>query len=328
MYLYPFGLTMAGISSKSAGSLVNNLKFIGQELNMDFEVNWYEFAFRSHDPQIGRFIQIDPLADKYVYNSTYAYAENRVINSYDLEGLEAKLAIGGVGHENTHYSSNDINAFNARAQNLEKIGFEASQAQNGDQIVNQMVQATKSEGSIGGMVIFAHSSGFGIFLDNDEGFYTADRGNSTNASANVNDVKAKVESGEIKFEPGAAIVFGSCRTSNKSQGDGSDPLAVSMTKELRITTYGATGAVYPEIVNGKETGRLMTDGTFMMNTPVVTTTTTYKTVTTYISNGGAMGGLPIPTPITTKVPVTTTSVTVQQTDVGKVIDPAKIFPKK
>lgn len=319
---------MAGISSKAAGSLVNKEKFVGQEFNTDFDVNLYEFAFRSHDPQIGTFIQVDPLADKYVYNSTYAYAENRVINSYDLEGLEAKLAIAGVGHEDTHYSSSDINAFNARAQKLEKIGFEASQAQNGDQIVSQMVQATKSEGSIGGMVIFAHSSGFGIFLDNNEGFYTAGRGDATNASANVNDVKAKVDAGEIKFAEGAAIVFGSCRTCNNEMSKPSDPLAVSMTKELQVTTYGATGAVYPEVVNGKETGRLKTDGTFIMNTPVVTTTTTYKTVTTYISNGGAMGGLPVPIPITTKVPVTTTTVTVQQTDVGKVIDPAKIFPQQ
>jgi len=40
------------------------------------------------DPQIGRFLQIDPLSERYVYNSTYAYAENDVVNSIDLEGLE------------------------------------------------------------------------------------------------------------------------------------------------------------------------------------------------------------------------------------------------
>jgi hypothetical protein len=51
--------------------------------------------FRNHDPQIGRFIQIDPLADKYVYNSTYAYAENRVINGIDLEGLEFYYSADG-----------------------------------------------------------------------------------------------------------------------------------------------------------------------------------------------------------------------------------------
>jgi RHS repeat-associated protein len=79
---------MSGISSKAAGSLENHKKFINQEFNEDLGLNLYEFRYRNHDPQIGRFIEIDPLADKYVYNSTYAYAENRVINGFDLEGLE------------------------------------------------------------------------------------------------------------------------------------------------------------------------------------------------------------------------------------------------
>lgn len=31
---------------------------------------------------------MDPLADKYLYNSPYAFSENRVINGRELEGLE------------------------------------------------------------------------------------------------------------------------------------------------------------------------------------------------------------------------------------------------
>ncbi len=41
-----------------------------------------------HDPAIGRFMQIDPLAEDYVYNGTYNFAENRVIDGFELEGLE------------------------------------------------------------------------------------------------------------------------------------------------------------------------------------------------------------------------------------------------
>lgn len=81
---------MAGITSKALGlgNIELKQKFIGQELDEELEVNWYQFKFRNHDPQIGRFLQIDPLADKYVHNSTYAYAENDVIRAIDLEGLE------------------------------------------------------------------------------------------------------------------------------------------------------------------------------------------------------------------------------------------------
>ena len=86
---YPFGLVMAGISSKALNSAPENKKkFIGQQFDDELGLNWYQFRFRNHDPQIGRFIEIDPLADKYVYNSTYAYAENKVGMGFDLEGLE------------------------------------------------------------------------------------------------------------------------------------------------------------------------------------------------------------------------------------------------
>lgn len=39
-------------------------------------------------PDVGRFFNIDPLAEKFYYNSTYAFAENRVIDGRELEGLE------------------------------------------------------------------------------------------------------------------------------------------------------------------------------------------------------------------------------------------------
>lgn len=43
-------------------------RFQGQEFNDDFGVDIYEFKYRVDDPQIDRFWQVDPLADKYVYN--------------------------------------------------------------------------------------------------------------------------------------------------------------------------------------------------------------------------------------------------------------------
>jgi RHS repeat-associated protein len=89
-HYYPFGLTMAGISSKAAGKLENKKeKFQGQELDDELGLNWYGFKWRNHDPQIGRFIEIDPLSEKYVYNSTYAFSENKVTAHVELEGLES-----------------------------------------------------------------------------------------------------------------------------------------------------------------------------------------------------------------------------------------------
>lgn len=73
-HYYPFGLTMAGISSKvaSKASVNKKNKFQNQELNDDLGFINYEFKYRNHDPQIGRFIQVDPLSESYVHNSLYA----------------------------------------------------------------------------------------------------------------------------------------------------------------------------------------------------------------------------------------------------------------
>ena len=64
--------------------------FQGQET--DDEVygaeNAVSFKYRVHDARIGRFLSIDPLEAKYPWNSPYAFSENRVIDSRELEGLE------------------------------------------------------------------------------------------------------------------------------------------------------------------------------------------------------------------------------------------------
>jgi RHS repeat-associated protein len=305
---YPFGLVQQGISSKAVafGQPENKKKFTGQELDDDLELNWYQFVFRSMDPQIGRFLQVDPLSDKYPYNSTYAYAENRVINSIDVEGLEAKLAIAGNSTDNVNYHPGDAPTFNDRAQRLEKIaGYTALQANTGDQIVNQMVEATKAEGSISSIVFFTHGTPQGLILDDNQGLYSQgwDFGNEN--SANVFNIKAKVASGEIKFTEDATIIFASCN-SDGTMSDGLLPLAESFYQQLGVTVIASTGRVSPEKKNGKETGVVVSDGKFVK---------IEKAVTTVVSIPGDDGS-----PRSERKAVIGTD----RTDLGKKIDPAKV----
>lgn len=313
-HYYPFGLTMAGISSKAAGGLENKKKFVGQELDDDLGINLYQFTFRNYDCQIGRFIQIDPLADKYVYNTTYAYAENKFINSIDVEGLEAKLAISGLGHEQTEYAihPSDANTFKERAQKLTRIAnFVASQAENGSQIIQQMKDATANEGSISSVVFFSHSGGAGLYLNNNDGFYTDNGFMVGDNSASVTDLKTAIQGGQIKFDNNAVVVFTGCNTNSSNQlSTGQDPLALSFTKQTGVTTYGSTGNVSPEIVNGKETGRFISDGTFIKNERTVTSQK-----------------ISFKLPFIGKVNINIPKVTITQTDVGKVIDPKKLVPQ-
>jgi RHS repeat-associated protein len=64
--------------------------FQGQEKDDEIkgEGNSINFKYRMHDPRVGRFFAVDPLAHKYPWNSTYAFSENRVLDGLELEGLE------------------------------------------------------------------------------------------------------------------------------------------------------------------------------------------------------------------------------------------------
>jgi RHS repeat-associated protein len=92
-HYYPFGLTMAGISSKAAGGIENKSRYNGkEEQNKEFSdgsgLDWYDYKYRFYDNQIGRFFCIDRLATQYPYYSPYQFAGNRVPNAIDRDGLE------------------------------------------------------------------------------------------------------------------------------------------------------------------------------------------------------------------------------------------------
>ncbi|QIH33489.1 DUF6443 domain-containing protein [Sphingobacterium sp. DR205] len=88
-HYYPFGLTLNLFGGTGSGLVKNDIKFQGQRHDNDLGLNMYSFKYRMHDPQIGRFWQVDPLAEKYMHNSPYAFSENKVTSHFELEGLEA-----------------------------------------------------------------------------------------------------------------------------------------------------------------------------------------------------------------------------------------------
>jgi RHS repeat-associated protein len=97
---YPFGLQFntyqsERISETFAPVVANRIGFQGQELQTDLDLGWSAFKWRMHDPAIGRFGAVDPLAEKYAHNSTFAFSENKLTSHVELEGKEGRPVITG-----------------------------------------------------------------------------------------------------------------------------------------------------------------------------------------------------------------------------------------
>jgi len=92
LHYYPFGLSMSGISSKAAqfGQPANKKKYNGYELTTDFDLNLHKSFYRSHDPQLGRFWQLDPKPADNI--SLYSAMSNNPIGFSDPLGDTIRMS--------------------------------------------------------------------------------------------------------------------------------------------------------------------------------------------------------------------------------------------
>jgi RHS repeat-associated protein len=89
---YPFGGVMPGRSMNAANP--NDIyKFTGIACptcrKRDAEIGLDYMLARNYDPEIGRFLSVDPLADKFPGWSPYNYTMNNPVNMVDPDGKQS-----------------------------------------------------------------------------------------------------------------------------------------------------------------------------------------------------------------------------------------------
>jgi len=102
-HYYPFGLTIAGLSTKALKPYYaeNRKKFNGIEHTTDLDLDTYDAFYRNYDPQIGRWWQIDPEAECLDSYSPYEGMGNNPIINVDPLG-DFKTRFGAWIHKIFH----------------------------------------------------------------------------------------------------------------------------------------------------------------------------------------------------------------------------------
>ncbi len=84
---YPFGLTFNHYESPTGTP--NYYKYNSFEEQQ--ETGWYDYQARYYDPALGRFLQIDPMAEISRKFSPYTYAMNNPIRYVDPDGMMTQV---------------------------------------------------------------------------------------------------------------------------------------------------------------------------------------------------------------------------------------------
>ena len=84
---YPFGLKHKDNNVVNSTHPALRYKYNGKELQDELGLNFYDYGARNYDPALGRWMNMDPLAEKMRRHSPYNYAFDNPIYFIDPDGM-------------------------------------------------------------------------------------------------------------------------------------------------------------------------------------------------------------------------------------------------
>jgi RHS repeat-associated protein len=125
---YPFGLKHNGYNPISPIP-ENRRLFNGKELQEELGLNQYDYGARNYDPALGRWINIDPLAEKMRRYSPYNYAFDNPIRFIDPDGMEATDWYKGQNGKIIWFDSKAKNLTDRNGSKWTNLGATTSEVQ-------------------------------------------------------------------------------------------------------------------------------------------------------------------------------------------------------
>jgi RHS repeat-associated protein len=93
-HYYPFGMNQLGPWYETV-TPPNKYQYNGKDLNEELGLDWYDYGARWYDGSIGRWGQVDPIAEKYYSWSIYNYTLGNPVRFLDPDGMRVDDIIVG-----------------------------------------------------------------------------------------------------------------------------------------------------------------------------------------------------------------------------------------
>ncbi len=192
-HFYPFGLAIKGMNtivSSNGNGVAQRFGYNGKELSEDLGLNTMDFGARNYDAALGRWMNLDPLAEMMRRHSPYNYAFNNPIFFIDPDGMLPKASSGAIGGKlmsGGKFTQADVESSSFGRHSISTTNYGAVAAQGGGKQTSQ-----KSNGLLDNPISITTTSSSGLS-------YTMTTGGNSNSSSSSNNSNLSRISNSLLF---------------------------------------------------------------------------------------------------------------------------------